>query len=104
MTPKERKELKDLDKKIGKFADMDSEVLNSFWEINNKMEKGTLRKVNDFKTKLKQICADAGLIHLAEKRWAGQEHDPAIHDDSNNRIDLLIQVIVAEYLDCFRKQ
>ena len=105
LTKKEKKELKDLNKKIGKFADLSLVDLHAgFWEIENNLEKGTWKTVHDFKTKLRQICADAGLIHLAEKRWAGQDHDPAIHDDSNNRIDLLIQVIVLEYLDGFRKQ
>ena len=95
MTPKERKELKDLS-----LVDIHA----GFWEIENNLEKGTWKTVHDFKTKLRQICADAGLIQLAEKRWAGQEHDPAIHDNSDNKVDWLINVIVAEYLDGFRKQ
>ena len=104
LTKKERKELKDLNKKIGKYADLSLvDIHAGFWEIENNLEKGTWKTVHDFKTKLRQICADAGLIHLAEKRWAGQEHT-AIHDNSDNKVDWLINVIVAEYLATFGKE
>jgi len=79
------------------------DMQSTMWEYKNKLEKGAYKDIKELKDKLRQICSDAGLIHKAEKRWAGQDFDPLVHDDSRTKVDLLIDVIVAEYMDGFRE-
>ena len=37
------------------------------------------------------------MIHIAEKRWAGQEHTEE-HEDSDTVVDRLIEIIVSEMI------
>ena len=54
-------------------------------------------KVRDFRDKLRTLCAEADLIHIAQKRWAGQEHTED-HEDSDTIVDRMIQIIVSEMI------
>ena len=80
-----------LDKKLAKFGDMDIEKF--FGDMNGY----DLKKVRIFRDKLRKLCAEAGLIHIAEKRWAGQEHTEE-HEDSDTIVDRLIEIIVSEMI------
>ena len=80
-----------LDKKLAKFADIDIEKF--FGDMNGY----DLKKVRIFRDKLRTLCAEADLIHIAEKRWAGQEHTEE-HEDSDTIVDRLIAIIVSEMI------
>ena len=56
-----------------------------------------LKKVRIFRDKLRTLCAEADLIHIAQKRWAGQEHTEE-HEDSDTIVDRLIAIIVSEMI------
>ncbi len=58
----------------------------------------------DFSEKLRSLCAEHDLIHIAEKRWAGQEFDPKIHDDSNNYVDTFIKLIISEHIHLLKEE
>ena len=57
-----------------------------------------VHKVREFRTKLRELCNKVGLIHIAEKRWAGQEFNEEIHADSETYTDRFIELIVSEYI------
>ena len=80
-----------LDKKLARFADIDIEKF--FGDMNGY----DLKKVRIFRDKLRTLCAEADLIHIAEKRWAGQEHTEE-HEDSDTIVDRLIAIIVSEMI------
>jgi len=77
--------------KLTKFADMDIEKF--FGDMNGY----DLKKVRIFRDKLRTLCANADLIHIAQKRWAGQEHTEE-HEDSDTIVDRLIEIIVSEMI------
>ena len=77
--------------KLTKFADMDIEKF--FGDMNGY----DLKKVRIFRDKLRTLCAEADLIHIAQKRWAGQEHTEE-HEDSDTIVDRLIEIIVSEMI------
>ena len=56
-----------------------------------------IKKYHKLRDQLRKACAKVGLIHIAEKRWAGQDYEPEIHDDSNNIPDKAIEIILGEY-------
>ena len=76
---------------LAKFADIDIEKF--FGDMNGY----DLKKVRIFRDKLRTLCAEADLIHIAEKRWAGQEHTEE-HEDSDTIVDRLIAIIVSEMI------
>ena len=80
-----------LDNKLAKFADFDME------EMYSVMHGYDVKKVRVFMNKLRKLCADADLIWIAKKRWAGEEHTE-IHDDSDTLVDRLILIIVSEMI------
>ena len=77
--------------KLTKFADMDIEKF--FGDMNGY----DLKKVRIFRDKIRTLCANADLIHIAQKRWAGQEHTEE-HEDSDTIVDRLIEIIVSEMI------
>ena len=77
--------------KLTKFADMDME------KFLGDMNGYDLKKVRIFRDKLRTLCANADLIHIAQKRWAGQEHTEE-HEDSDTIVDRLIEIIVSEMI------
>ena len=80
------------DKKMARFAKLD------FEEFMGDIHGYDLKKVRVFKDKLRKLCADADLIYLAKKRWAGEEHTEE-HEDSNTIVDRLIAIIVSEMIN-----
>ena len=80
-----------LDKKLAKFADVDVE------EFMSNMHGYNIKEVRAFRDKLRTLCAEADLIHIAQKRWAGQEHTEE-HEDSDTIVDRLIAIIVSEMI------
>ena len=76
---------------LAKFGDLDIEKF--FGDMNGY----DLKKVRIFRDKLRTLCAEADLIHIAEKRWAGQEHTEE-HEDSDTIVDRLIAIIVSEMI------
>tara|TARA_B100000470_G_scaffold221999_1_gene214414 strand:- start:2034 stop:2324 length:291 start_codon:yes stop_codon:yes gene_type:complete len=64
-----------------------------FWSIIHGYDA---RAVADFRNKLRLLCEEAGLIHIAEKRWAGEEYDTEVHGDSDVYTDRFIALIVEE--------
>ena len=77
--------------KLAKFADFDMA------DMYSAMHGYDVKKVKDFMNKLRKLCADADLIWIAKKRWAGEEHTE-IHDDSDTLVDRLILIIVSEMI------
>ena len=76
---------------LAKFGDLDIEKF--FGDMNGY----DLKKVRDFRDKLRTLCAESDLIHIAQKRWAGQEHTED-HEDSDTIVDRLIEIIVSEMI------
>ena len=77
--------------KLAKFADFDMA------EMYSAMHGYDVKKVKDFMNKLRKLCADADLIWIAKKRWAGEEHTE-MHDDSDTLVDRLNLIIVSEMI------
>ena len=77
--------------KLLKFGDMDMEkFLGDIYGYD-------LKEARAFRDNLRKLCEVAGLIHIAEKRWAGQEHTEE-HEDSDTVVDRLIEIIVSEMI------
>jgi hypothetical protein len=77
--------------KLAKFADFDIEKMYSA------IYGYDVKKVKTFRDKLRNLCADADLIWIAKKRWAGEEHTE-MHEDSDTLVDRLIQIIISEMI------
>ena len=75
---------------LARFADFD--VI----DFMSRCEGYDIRKVASFKDELRKLCESAGLLHIGEKRWAGEEFIRGIHDDSDTVVDRLIALIVHE--------
>jgi len=80
-----------LAKKLKKFENLDME------DFMSGMSGYNIKQVRAFRDKLRTLCADADLIHIAQKRWAGQEHTEE-HEDSDTIVDRLIEIIVSEMI------
>ena len=75
---------------IGKFVN----IMNGY----------NVSKAKAFEDKLRKLLDKVGLIHIAEKRWAGQEFDPEIHDDSDTIADRFVEILVSEYIKILKEE
>ena len=71
-------------------------------EFQNIMNGYNVSKARKFKDKLRKLLDEYGLIHIAEKRWAGQEFDSEIHDDSDTLADRFVEILVSEYIQLLK--
>tara|TARA_R110002020_G_scaffold115820_1_gene265940 strand:- start:787 stop:1161 length:375 start_codon:yes stop_codon:yes gene_type:complete len=73
-------------------------------EFMNIMNGYNVSKAKEFEDKLRKLLDKVGLIHIAEKRWAGQEFDPEIHDDSDTIADRFVGILVSEYIQLLKDE